>query len=184
MAKRKQKMQERQPGSGWLYDNRHGMKVFIRVVFGFIWLVDGTMKFAPGMPNTFVQMIQNAGGGQPSWLMPWFNFWASAVSTNPAFWVYLVGTGEVLIGLGLIFGAMRKLAYIFGMLLSLVIWSIPEGFGGPYGPGSTDIGTGIVYAFVFLCLMLINVTYGTSKYSLDNILEKRISWWKRIAEFS
>ena len=74
--------------------------------------------------------------------------------------------------------------YLVGMVYSLVLWSVPEGFGGPYGPTSTDIGTAIIYAFVFLALILINTEFGTSKYSLDSILEKRIKWWRKLSEFS
>jgi thiosulfate dehydrogenase (quinone) large subunit len=69
------------------------------------------------------------------------------------------------------------------MILSLLIWAIPEGFGGPYGPGSTDIGTGVIYSFLFLSLIIINTISGPSKYSLDYLLEQRYSIWRRVAEF-
>lgn len=159
------------------------MKTFMRVVFGFVWLVDGMLKFQPGMADAFTQMITSAGQGQPAFLQPWFFFWAGAVSPHPAFFVYLIGTSEVLLGLALIFGFMRKAAYSLGALLSLVIWAVPEGFGGPYGPGSTDIGTGIIYCFMFISLIIINATYGPSMFSLDYFIEKRLKWWKKIAEF-
>ena len=97
--------------------------------------------------------------------------------------VYTIGSLEIALGLALVFGLLRKLAYFGGIILSLLIWAIPEGFGGPYGPGSTDIGTGVIYGFVFLSLIIINATYGPSKYSLDFFFEKRFPSWKRIAEF-
>jgi len=78
---------------------------------------------------------------------------------------------------------MRKIAYLGGIIFSLFIWAIPEGFGGPYGPGSTDIGTGIIYSFVFLSLVIINTISGPSKYSLDFLLERKYPFWKRLAEF-
>ncbi|PSN88978.1 hypothetical protein B9Q00_03185 [Candidatus Marsarchaeota G1 archaeon OSP_C] len=67
---------------------------------------------------------------------------------NPTFFVYLVGTLKVVLAISLILGLARKLAYIGGMAFSLLIWSVPEGFGGPYGPSSTDIGT---WSFTLLC---------------------------------
>lgn len=79
---------------------------------------------------------------------------------------------------------MKKISYIGGFIFSLMIWSVPEGFGGPYGPSSTDIGTGIAYAIVFLMLMVINAIGGTSKYSIDEWLEKKFKWWHKFAEFS
>ncbi len=42
-----------------------------------------------------------------------------------------------------------------GILLSLMIWSIVEGFGGPYGPGSTDVGAAIMYAFIFVAIIIV-----------------------------
>jgi hypothetical protein len=61
-------------------------------------------------------------------------------------------------------------------------WSVPEGFGGPYGPGSTDVGTGIVYALTSLLFLLIIGIFGTSPYSLDYQIEKRFPAWKRVGE--
>lgn len=61
----------------------------------------------------------------------------------------MVRVSEVLLGLALILGFMRKVAYIGGMILSLLICAVPEGFNGPYGPTSKDMGTGI-YITLFL----------------------------------
>ncbi len=168
---------------GWLYRNRFTIKTAIRVVFGLVWLLDGAIKLLLDDPNSFSTMIQSIAQGQPSWLLPWFNYWSAATLQNPQFWFYFISTCEILLGLALIFGFVRKIAYSLGLLLSLVIWSVPEGFGGPYGPSSTDVGTGMIYAIVFLCLILINTEFGPSELSLDAWLEKRISWWYKLAEF-
>ena len=165
----------------WWPRNAHTLKTLFRMLFGLIWLIDGALKFAPGFVGAFAGSI--SGDGQPAWLQGWFSFWATQVNGDPAFWVYLVGSFEVLLGLALIVGFVRKLAYACGALLSLFIWAVPEGFGGPYGPGSTDIGTGAMYALLFLALMLINATYGPSKWSLDHLIERRFPRWAMIAEF-
>ncbi len=167
----------------WFYKNRFFLKTAIRVIFGLVWLIDGIFKFIFDTPDMFPQFIQAAGQGQPAWLMPWFSFWSGAVSSNPAFWLYLIGACEILLGLALIFGFLRKVAYSLGIVLSLLIWSVPEGFGGPYGPSSTDIGTAIIYAIVFIALILINTEFGPSRYSLDALIEKRVKWWYRLSEF-
>ena len=168
---------------GWLYNNRLFLKTSIRIIFGVVWFIDGTFKFLFNNPETFTQMVKAAAISQPAFMMPWFNFWAGVVGQAPQFWFYLIAISEMLLGLALIFGFVRKIAYSLGMFLSLIIWSIPEGFGGPYGPSSTDIGTGIIYAIVFLALILINAEFGVSKYSLDEWFEDRISWWYKLAEF-
>lgn len=166
----------------WLARNATQLKTVMRVIFGIVWAVDGAFKFQPGFVDSFPDIVSKAASGQPSWLAGWYAYWATTTTSNPALFVY--GTGLLELGLAfcLITGFLRKLAYTVGFFLSLLIWSVPEGFGGPYGPGSTDIGTGIIYAFVFIFLLLTNATYGTSRFSLDRLIEKRWPAWKRIAE--
>ncbi len=166
----------------WIYRNREGLKSFLRVAFGLVWGIDGAFKFAPGLVDAFPGMVQDAGAGQPAWLQGWFSFWGAQASQNPAFWVYSTGALELAVAAALLLGFARKIAYGGGAILSLFIWAVPEGFGGPYGPGSTDIGTGVIYAFAFLLLMIVNATYGPSRYSLDRLIERRWPAWQRIAE--
>jgi uncharacterized membrane protein YphA (DoxX/SURF4 family) len=166
---------------GWVVRNVQWLKSLIRIIVGVVWLVDGSLKFQPGFVDSFPNLIKTAG--QPGWLQPWFNFWYSVTVANAAPFVYGTGTLEILLGVTLVLGLIRKIAYVGGFLLSLLIWSVPEGFGGPYGPGSTDIGTGVVYSLVFLMLIMINAMSGPTKYSLDYYIERRFPRWKRIAEF-
>lgn len=165
----------------WIARNVGWLKAVIRIIFGFVWLIDGSLKFASGFVDSFPSLIKTEG--QPAWLQPWFSFWSSVAATNAAPIVYTTGALELVLGMALVLGFMRKIAYLGGVVLSLFIWAIPEGFGGPYGPGSTDIGTGIIYGFLFLSLIIINTISGPSKYSLDYLIERRYSSWKRVAEF-
>lgn len=166
----------------WFVRNISVLKVVLRVVFGVFWLIDGLLKFQPGVVEAFPDMVRSAAVGQPAWLGGWFSFWASTTASNPIFFVYSTGVLEVAIGACLILGLLRKLAYTASFFLSLVIWSVPEGFGGPYGPGSTDIGTGIVYALASLLFIIVNATFGPSRYSLDAKIERRVPSWRKIAE--
>jgi|SRR5579875_636545 uncharacterized membrane protein YphA (DoxX/SURF4 family) len=170
--------------NGWLSINGAILKTIMRVIFGVVWIIDGGLKFLPGLPSQFPQMILDASQNQPVWIQPWFNFWYSLVVPAPALWVYLTGVLELMLGISLVAGLLRKLAYLGGMILSLFIWAVPEGFGGPYGPGSTDIGTGIIYSISFVFLLIINAAYGPSKYSIDFLIEKKWKWWKKLAEAS
>ena len=170
-------------GQKWVLRNVDWLKSFIRIFLGIVWLIDGYLKFSPGLVDSFPDLVRSAGDGQPTWLQPWFNFWSSVTTGNAALFVYTTGVLEVALGVALVLGFMRKIAYLGGIIFSLFIWAIPEGFGGPYGPGSTDIGTGIIYSFVFLSLVIINTISGPSKYSLDFLLERKYRLWKRFAEF-
>jgi hypothetical protein len=132
----------------WFARNLSSLKTIVRIIFGVFWAIDGGLKFAPGFVESFSSMTKDAASGQPSWLAGWFSFWASITSSNPAFYVYSSGLLELALAFGIIFGFLRKLSYTVSLFLSLIIWAVPEGFGGPYGLGSSDIGTGIVYAIV------------------------------------
>ncbi len=170
-------------GDNWFVRNVFTLKTSMRIVFGIVWGIDGMLKFQPGVADSLSQMISDAGNGQQGWLHPWFSFWSQAVSSNPSFFVTTIGVLELALAAALILGLLRKVAYTGGSFLSLIIWSVPEGFGGPYGPGSTDIGTGIIYAFVFVFLMILAATYGPSRWSLDAAIERRWTGWRRVAEF-
>lgn len=169
--------------NGWISRNPVGFARVIEVVFGIIWGIDGAFKFLPGMVQAFPNLILQASAGQPSWLSGWFSFWAHATVGNPAIFVYSVGLFELALAFSLIFGFMRKIGYAGGFVLSLLIWSVPEGFGGPYGPGSTDIGTGIIYAVVFLLLMTIALTNKENRTSLDYVIGKHSAAWRRFFAF-
>ena len=169
---------------GFIYRHAIKLKSIGRILFGFIWLIDAFFKIQPDFAKNLPDLIQEAAASQPSWLNGWFTFWVNITKTDPAFWAFSIAFTELAIAICLIFGFMRKIGYVAGIITSLVIWSVPEGFGGPYGPTSTDIGTGIIYAIAFLFLIVINSMEGPSKYSVDFYIEKKFSWWKMLAEYS
>jgi uncharacterized membrane protein YphA (DoxX/SURF4 family) len=88
-----------------------------------------------------------------------------------AFFAYTVAAAETLIAVAVPLGFARKITYICAAAFSVLIWATAEGFGGPYTSGSSDIGTAIIYAVVFLGLL------APARYSVDYYLEKKISWW-------
>ena len=161
----------------WFVNHLPALETFMRVSFGIVWIIDGALKFEPGF--SMIDTIRSAAQSSPSWLAPWFNFWINLTNTAPP----PVGAIEILLGIALILGFLRKIVYILGFLYSLLVWSVPEAFGGPYVAGvSTDIGTGIIYAFVFFLFMIANAALGQSKMSLDYIIEEKFPSWRRLAE--
>lgn len=162
----------------WLVRHQDQLRTGLRVILGLVLLIDGSFKFQPGFVGSFSVPSQTS----PSWLNPWFAFWSAQVSANTALWVYMTGTFELALGLALVFGFLRKIAYSAGIVLMLLIWAVPEGFGTPYGPSSTDIGTGIVYALLLLALLLFDAMLGPGRYSLDGAIIRRQPRWARISE--
>jgi uncharacterized membrane protein YphA (DoxX/SURF4 family) len=174
-------MSEERTSNSWWSRHDSSARITLRIVFGLVWIIDGAMKFIYMVPSNVVDMVQGAGQGQPDWLVGWYSFWTALVSANPAFVLYAVGALELLLGILLVLGLMRKIAYFGGIILSLVIWSIDEGFGGPYGPGSTDIGAAIMYVFVFVALVIIDSSSSPGRYSLDAVIVRKVRIWTKLA---
>jgi nitrite reductase (NO-forming) len=157
-------------------------KTALRIGFGVIWLIDAVLKWLPDFHKGLLGMVKAAAAGQPGWLHGWFHLWISTVQAHTDFWAYGVAVLETVIALALIFGFARKLTYMVTIFSGVMIWGIAEGFGGPYSGTSTDIGTAIIYAVVALALLVLS-QYPSSRFSVDYLLEQRVSWWHRVAEF-
>ena len=169
-------------GSWWA---RHAapLTAAVRGLFGVIWMIDGAMKYLFLAPADVVGMVKQAAQGQPAWLMPWFDFWNGAVAANPSLFLWGTGLLELTVGVCLIAGFLRKSVYLGSIGLALMIWSVVEGFGGPYGPGSTDIGSAVLYAVLGFALVAVEAATGPNPLSLDAWLERRLDSWHRLAEF-
>jgi uncharacterized membrane protein YphA (DoxX/SURF4 family) len=153
---------------------------YVRIGFGVIWLIDAVMKWVPAFH--FMDVVKHGADSQPGWLGPWYRFWEGALGTHPSAFALATATVETVIALALLLGFARMSVYLLGVLWSLGIWAVPEGLGNDDRMMSTDIGTGIIYVFVFLALLALDQCYGTRPWSLDVVIERRRGWWRRIAE--
>jgi nitrite reductase (NO-forming) len=156
----------------------------IRTAFGLAWAFDAYLKWQPGFLNNYLSYITDIANGQPHWLLPWFNLWSSIIKPDPNLFAWLTRIIETLIAAGLLLGVARKWVYVLGGVFALLIWAIPEGFGGPYAPGATDVGAGLIYVFVFLALIVMDYILGRSPYSIDYYLEKKFPSWDLVAEWA
>ncbi|HTI14015.1 MAG TPA: hypothetical protein VL461_05505 [Dictyobacter sp.] len=132
----------------------------VRILFGVVWAIDAWYKWQPAflmnMPHYLSRHIQ----GQLPIAQVWMKMWVAIVDINPHLFGYLVALGETAVALALILGLFCNLTYVVGAILSFIIWSTAEGFGGPYHAGATDIGTSVMYVFIFASLYLA----ATSRY--------------------
>lgn len=143
-----------------------------RIIFGLVWVVAALLQWLPQFQNSFVAQVAAAKAGQPGLIQSWISFWANLVSVNPLLFARILATTESAIAILLILGLFSNLTSIVGIFLSLGIWSIPEGFGGPYLPGqSTDIGTAFPYAILFLVLLCLSAG---RYYGVDSWLTPRL----------
>jgi thiosulfate dehydrogenase [quinone] large subunit len=142
----------------------------LRIAFGILWAFDAWLKWQPSFLNGFADQVTMDMSGQPAWITAWIHLWGSIVAPHAYGWAVLVAILQTIIAVGLIFGLFTRTALAIGIVLSLLIWTVPEGFGGPYAPGSTDPGAAIIYVFVFVALWL-----GASwtAYSIDSKIRKQ-----------
>lgn len=145
---------------------------FLRIAFGLVWAVAAWLKWQPQFQNSFVSQVNGANEGQPQVIQTWISWWSTLISTNPLLFARIEASLETALAVLLILGLLSNLSYIVGILLTLGIWAVAEGFGGPYRPGqTTDIGTALPYALLFG--MLIAISAG-QYYSLDRWLTPRL----------
>jgi thiosulfate dehydrogenase (quinone) large subunit len=102
----------------------------IRLYLGWVWLVQGGLEKlgdprwtgdrAGTVVEFFVKGALEKTEGRYADVPGWYAaFLREVVLPAPAFWAYVVTAGEILIGLGLIFGALTGIAAFFGSLLNL-----------------------------------------------------------------
>jgi nitrite reductase (NO-forming) len=152
----------------------------LRIAFGVIWAVDASLKWQPAFQANFQQLLTGAAQGQPGFLSWWFGLWQFVVSGRaPIFGILTAGT-ETYLAFALLTGFARKFTYSVGILYGLFVWSVAEGFGGPYMPGTTtDVGAAIIYSLLFLALFLVDA----GRLSVDRLIEKKVPAWRWVSEF-
>ncbi len=155
--------------------------VVLRIVLGLIWAINAWLKWQPDFIQNFTGYLSDASQGQPPVVLSWIGFWQGIMQINPTAFAVLVALLETALAISLLFGFLSNVGYVGGALLALIIWSVAEGFGGPYGPGSTDIGAAIIYVPAFAALFL---TSAGLYWGVDSWLAPRLGRWAFLASGS
>ena len=121
-----------------------------------MWAVDAWFKWQPTFIDSFSGYLIDAQqlDGQPALVHHWIGFWINTVNVDPHVFAHGVAIAETVVAIGLLLGLFSHVTYAVGAGLCVVIWSTAESFGGPYVPGSTDIGAAVIYVLVFAGLFL------------------------------
>jgi thiosulfate dehydrogenase [quinone] large subunit len=154
----------------------------VRIAFGLVWAIAAWYKWQPAFRRGFANYFTRAAKGQPAWVDSWAHFWRTVVVPHSAaFYAVTVGV-ETLIALSLILGIARRPLYLLGGLFSFMVWSTAESFGRFWSAGQTDLGTSIMYVFVFAALFVLDRAGGARALALDGWIEQRLPWWRHIAD--
>jgi thiosulfate dehydrogenase (quinone) large subunit len=154
----------------------------LRVAFGLIWSVDAFLKWQPAFRRSFSAMVIAVAQGQPSVLQPWFALWGHLVAGRGEALSLLTALTETALAVGLVAGVARRLTYTVGAVYALMVWSVAEGFGGPYVLGTTpDVGAALIYAVLFVALLLLEAGQGTGAWSVDAVLRRHPARWRHLA---
>lgn len=166
-------------GTRWARATRRIAAIaLLRIAFGVIWAVDASLKWQPAYQANFSQIISGVAVGQPGLLSWWFAAWQLIFSGRAPIFAVLTATTEGYLAFALITGFARKLTYSLGIAYGLFLWSVAEGFGRPYAPGTnTDVGAAIVYSLVFWALLLVDAGH----MSVDRLIAARSPAWRRIS---
>ena len=143
----------------------------VRILFGLVLGIDAWLKWQPTFQNYFTSYLTYVMNGQPGPVQSWIGFWLMIVKTNPGVFAHLVALAESALAIALCLGLFSNLAYIGGIVLTLLIWSTAEGFGSIYRPGATDLGPAIIYTLVFAGLFLSSAGLC---YGVDRLLTPRL----------
>jgi len=156
----------------------------LRILLALAWTANAALKWFPAFGAGFLSMLTGAAQGQPAFLKPWFGLVTAIASDGRAtFLAYGSAALETYLAIALLTGFARKVTYSVGAAYTALIWATAEGFGGPYVPGSsTDVGAAIIYTLLFLTLLIHDAGVGSSRLSLDSVLERRVPRWRRVAE--
>lgn len=168
------------PGPQVIDSRRLTGLAFLRMAFGAIWAVDASLKWQPAFQANFQQILSGVAQGQPGFLSWWFGLWQFVVSGRAPVFGILTASTETYLAVALLTGFARKFTYSLGIVYGLFVWSVAEGFGGPYMPGTTtDVGAAIIYSFLFIALLLVDA----GRLSVDNLIVKKVPAWRWISEF-
>jgi nitrite reductase (NO-forming) len=156
----------------------------LRILLGLAWIANAALKWFPAFGAGFLSMLTGAADGQPAFLKPWFGLVTAIASDGRAtFLAFGSAALETYLAIALLTGFARKVTYSVGAVYTALIWATAEGFGGPYVPGSsTDIGAAIIYTLLFLTLLIHDAGVGSSRLSVDSVLERRMPSWRRVGE--
>lgn len=144
----------------------------LRLLFGALWAFDAAWKWTPFFIHHALSYLVQSEAGQPGWIIAYIQFFVQLINLlGVETFGILVALAETIIAISLLSGRGMRFFLPFGFIYSLGIWTTAEGWGGPYGNvtgvGGDVLGTTIIYALIFLYLMVMYPPLAMRKKSQD-----------------
>ncbi|MHB8563709.1 MAG: hypothetical protein ACYDDA_07120 [Acidiferrobacteraceae bacterium] len=128
----------------------------LRVIFGVVWAINTALEANHAYIARFLPSITTRIAGQPAMVQAYLRGAIATIRTVGAAHVAMATIGvDAVLTVTLLTGIWLRPASWLGIVYSLLLWSTVGGFGGPFTVGATDPGTAIVYALVFLCVLVV-----------------------------
>ena len=140
---------------------------FLRISFGYLWILDALLQMQPGMNEYFAAMIiapNISAGGITSYVSI---FALSLWNMHPV--VLDVASSLIQLYIGGVLltqnrGKIYSLTQVIAILWGFSIWIFGEGFGGAFGSGATILtgfpGSVLFYVYASLILLLSSKNRG------------------------
>ena len=138
-----------------------GFRHMIKVTFGALWILDGTLQLQPEMSYGFLSsVIIPVVSGLPALIQPFFIGIVSEWKNYPVLFDAISAILQITIGVGLLL-VSRKLLLKSILLLSIVwgtiVWVLGEGLGGTLTGGASYLsgfpGSALIYVMVAAILL-------------------------------
>ena len=134
---------------------------FLRISFGYLWILDAFLQMQPGMNEYFASFVIGpniSSGGITGQLAAYaFALW----NLHPVAFDVVSSLIQLYIGTLLLAFSRGRIYYwtqIVAILWGIAIWIFGEGFGGTLLPGATILtgfpGSALVYVFASIILLL------------------------------
>lgn len=132
-----------------------GTKTGIRRILGAFWIIDGLLKFQPGLANPGQEAYSFAmtAMGTPAPLARAILHTGRLLVAHPALW-WGLGVVELAIGIALIAGRASRVVLAASALWALGIWFLGEGFEG-LSAGAASILTGFPGAALLYAVLSV-----------------------------
>jgi hypothetical protein len=129
----------------------------LQLVLAGIWLLDGLLQYQSFMyTNAFGQMIGGTAAGNPGVIARPISWNAALVEHHLVLLNTVFATIQLLLGLGIAYRPMVRVALVASIAWSLAVWWFGEGLGGVLTGGASPVsgGPGAVILYALLAVLL------------------------------